>query len=86
MRFLAILIIASVILSVAKALTLALILLLLVSITWALITKPCELFAFLLFGLLSTALSARPATTILCIAAVAIVVAVRKPVSDQGPK
>lgn len=72
MRILVFLIIAGVILNLLKALTLALVLLLIILLLWALITRPRELLGFLILGLLSTSLQAKPVVTILCIAAVAV--------------
>ena len=83
MRFLAFLIIASVILSLARALTLVLILVFVISLLWAVITRPLELLGFLLIALLAEALSLRPLITILCIAVVFAIVIVRNPV-DEG--
>ncbi len=79
MRFLAFLIIASVILSLARALTLVLILVLAISLLWALFTKPMELLGLVLLALMTEALSSRPATTIVCVAFVATIIAVRRP-------
>lgn len=84
MRFLAFLIIASVILSLAKALTLVLILVFVVSLTWAVITRPIELLGFLLIAFLTEALSLRPLTTIIGIAAIAAFVVSRKPAQPPG--
>lgn len=77
MRFLAFLIIASIILSIARALTLVLILVFVISLAWAVITRPVELLGFLLIALLIEAVSLRPLTTIFCIAGVATLVAIR---------
>lgn len=79
MRFLATLVIAGIILSVIKALIPALILLLAVSLVWALITKPFELLGFAFLCLISAALQLRPATTIMCIAGVALFLGIRRP-------
>ena len=80
MRFLAFLIIASVVLCILRAATLALILIIIASLLWAVITRPLELLGFLLIALLMEALSLRPLTTILCIAGVTLIVSIRKPV------
>ena len=80
MRFLAFLIIASVILCVLRAVTLALILIFAVSLVWAVLTRPLELLGFLLIALLMEALSLSPMTTILCIAGLAAIAVIRKPV------
>jgi hypothetical protein len=80
MRFLAFLIIASVILCLARALTLVLILVFVVSLIWALLTRPLELLGFLLIALLMEALSLSPVTTILCITGLAAIAFIRKPV------
>lgn len=86
MRFLAFLIIASVILSLARALTLVLILVIVTSLLWAVITRPLELLGFLLILLLVEALSIRPTTTLLCVAGVAALVAIRGNGSTPGEK
>lgn len=79
MRFLAFLIIASVILSLARALTLVLIFVFVISLLWAVISRPLELLGFLSIALLMEALSLRPLTTIICFAGLAAIVAIRKP-------
>lgn len=86
MRLVGFLLIASVILTLAKALTLVLILVFVSSLLWAVITRPLELLGFLLIALLIEALSLRPLITILCIAVVATLVVIRKSVeqSDKG--
>ena len=87
MRLIAFLLIASVILTLAKALTLVLILVFLASLLWALITRPLELLGFLLIALLTEAVSLRPLTTIFCIAGVATLVAIRGSAgSEPGQK
>ena len=83
MRFLAFLIIASVILCVLRAVTLALILIFVVSLAWALLTRPLELLGFLLIALLMEALSLSPVTTILCIAGIAALAIIRRP-AEKG--
>jgi hypothetical protein len=83
MRFLAFLIIASVILSLARALTLVLILVFVVSLLWAVITRPLELLGFLLIALLMEALSLSPVTTILGIAGIAALAIILKP-AEKG--
>ena len=80
MRFLSFLIIAGVVLCILRAATLALILIIIASLLWAVITRPLELLGFLLIALLMEALSLRPLTTILCIAGVTLIVSIRKPV------
>ena len=79
MRFLAFLIIASVILCLARALTLVLVLMLAVSLIWAVITKPLELLGFLMLMILSQLISASPTASIIAIATVAILVVLRSP-------
>lgn len=84
MRLVAFLLIASVILTLAKALTLILIFVLVSSLVWAVITRPLELLGFLLIALLTEALSLRPLITIFCIAVVVVIVTVRKPVDEAA--
>ena len=84
MRFLAFLIIASVILSLARALTLVLILVFAVLFLWAVITRPLELLGFLLIALLMEALSLSPVTTILCVAGFAAITVIRKPIEKDA--
>ena len=79
MRFLAFLIIASVILCLARALTLVLVLMLAVSLIWAVITKPLELLGFLMLMILSQLISASPTASIIAIATVAILLVLRAP-------
>ena len=80
MRFLAFLVITGVILSLARALTLVLILIIVASLLWALITRPLELLGFLLIALAMEALSLSPMATILSLAGIAALVVIRKPV------
>ena len=82
MRFLAFLIIASVILCVLRAVTLALILIFVVSLAWAILTRPLELLGFLMIALLMEALSLSPVTTILCVAGLAAIAIIRKPAGE----
>lgn len=84
MRFLAFLIIASVILSLARALTLVLILVFVISLLWAVITRPLELVGFLLITLVMEALSLQPLATILCFVTVVAIVSIRKPVEKDA--
>lgn len=79
MRFLAFLIMAGVILSLARALTLVLVLILAVSLIWAVITKPLELLGFVLLMLLSQLISASPVAFIIALTSVAILVVLRSP-------
>lgn len=79
MRFLAFLIVAGVILCVLRAVTLALILVFVVSLVWAILTRPLELLGFLLIVLLMEALSLSPVTTIVCVALVVSIAVIRKP-------
>lgn len=84
MRFLAFLIIASVVLCILRAATLALILIIITSLLWAVITRPLELLGFLLIALLMEALSLSPVTTILCIAGVAALAIIRGPAEKDS--
>ncbi len=65
MRFLAFLIVAGVILSVAKALTFVLILLIALSLIWAVLTKPYELAAFVILTALCEIVTAHPLVALL---------------------
>lgn len=84
MRFLAFLIIASVILCVLRAVTLALILVFIVSLMWAILTRPLELLGFLLIALLMEALSLSPVITTLCIAGVSALAIIRGPTEKEA--
>ena len=84
MRFLAFLIIAGVILSLARALTLVLILMLAVSLIWAVITKPLELLGFVLLMLMSQLISASPLASIIALTTVAIIVVLRNPSGEPS--
>ena len=77
MRLLGVVLIACIMLSAARAMTIVLLLILAISITWALITRPLELLGFLFLGLLSGALQARPTITIMVLATVAILFLIR---------
>lgn len=85
MRFVAFLIIACVIISVARTLMPVLIFTFIISILWAMITRPLELLGFALILLMTESLSLRPLTTILCVAGVATLVVIRKPVRQSAP-
>lgn len=77
MRLLTFLLVAGVILSVAKAITPVLILLVVALALWVIVIRPIEVFGVMLLGLLTGALQARPTTTILCISGIASLVALR---------
>lgn len=84
MKVLVFLLVASVIISVARALTPVLILTVIASLLWAVIRRPLELLGFVTLLLLSESLSLRPVTTILCVAFVASLIVIRKPVDHVG--
>ena len=91
MRLLAFLLIAAVILSVARALTIVLILAVVALLVWALITRPVEMLGLAFLGLLSGALQARPTTTIMCVTGIAALTTLRnscepKPQNPIDPK
>ena len=85
MRLLAFLLVAAVILSVARALTIVLILAVVALLVWALITRPLEMLGLAFLGLLSGALQSRPTTTIMCVAGIAALTSLRSS-SDPSPK
>lgn len=85
MRFAAFLIIACVIIGVARAVTPVFVLTLIISLVWAVINRPLELMGFAVLLLVAESLSLRPLTTILCVAFVVSLVVVRKP-NDQSIK
>ena len=87
MRLLVLLLVAGVIIGVARALMPVLILAVIASLFWALIKRPLELIGFVTLFLMANALTLQPVVTILCVAFVVSLIVIRKPAeqSDDSP-
>ena len=86
MRLIVFLLVAGVIIGVARALMPVLILTVIASLLWAVITRPLELLGFVTLLLMAESLSLRPVTTILCVAGVAAFALVRRPIGQSEKK
>lgn len=84
MRLIAFLFIACVIIAVARAVMPVLILTVISSLLWALITRPLELVGLAFILLLSQSISISPVITIVGVAFVIAIAVVREPVRPSG--